>query len=284
VSHPRDDRFPRDHRASGPRAEEPDGGNAEARAHREQDELRAVASLLRGLPDPEPPERLVPQVLQRVAARESRPAVVRVAFGAARALAEPRAGVALAAGLACLLAVASFQGTLLPRLLGSDATDPARSARPGPDVVASGAVADGSVPVVRRPAPARRPSATVVHPQFVSFMNAYPQVHGPEGPTPRIRLGRPGVDGLERLDRRFDDRLDRQLNRLLLDPTAFYERLDGVARRDAVIARLANRAARRGDAAEIAMRLRQTDHPLSEQMVSRLLRASLVEYVSPSTR
>lgn len=279
MNDPRDFQPPRTSEIPGPSSPARQAPESGAGERREQEEIRAVVSLLRGLPDPEPPEGLVPQILERIAAREARPAVMRAASRAARALAEPRAGLALAAGLAGLLALASFQGLSPFGLLPTDEPAPLRSARSGPDVVAPGAVADGTVPVVRRPAPVRRPSATVVRPQFVSFLNSYPHVT-----TPSVRLGQPGDVGLERLDRRFDERLDRQINRLLLDPTAFCERLDGVARRDAVIARLAARAARRGDATEIAMRVRQTEHPLGEQLVDRLLRAAIVEYVSPSSR
>ena len=79
----------------------------------------------------------------------------------------------------------------------------------------------------------------------------------------------------------IDARLDHQLNQLMIDPTAFAQRLERLAQRDQFIARLAERAAERGDAAEIAFRVRESPHPLAGQLVERLLRATLVASVSP---
>ena len=76
----------------------------------EERELRAVSALLRGLPDPEPPDGLVERVMARVAEREARPNVVRAAF---RRVSEPAVASALAAGIGCLLLVSAFQGGLL---------------------------------------------------------------------------------------------------------------------------------------------------------------------------
>lgn len=273
MTHPQDPRIPRTPGSLEPWQIELE---AEARDRREHEELRAVVSLLRGLPDPEPPDDLVPRVLERIAAREARPSVVRATFRAARALVEPRAALALAAGVAGLLAFAALQGIPLSGFPGADEPASVRIALSGTQADETGTVADGAVPRVHRPAPARWPSATVVHPRFVSFLSSYPQA-----PTPQIRLGEPAGEGLARLDRHFDNHLDGQLNRLLLDPLAFCKRLEGVSRRDAVIARLADRAARRGDATDIAMRVRQIDHPIGRQIADRLLRAALVQYVSP---
>src|SRR5262249_38682448 len=91
---------------------------------------------------------------------------------------------------------------------------------------------------------------------------------------PRLRPERSPIDDA------FDARLDHQLNQLMLDPTAFAQRLELVAQRDRFMARLAERAAARGDAAEIAFRVRESHHPLAGEMVQRLLSATLVESVS----
>ncbi|MGH7337329.1 MAG: hypothetical protein ACREI7_07120 [Myxococcota bacterium] len=83
------------------------------------------------------------------------------------------------------------------------------------------------------------------------------------------------------MEEAFEARLDRQLNQLMIDPTAFSTRLEQIAQRDEFIARLARRAAERGDAPEIALRVRESAHPLATQIVDRLLRATLVASVSP---
>jgi hypothetical protein len=62
----------------------------------------------------------------------------------------------------------------------------------------------------------------------------------------------------------------------MIDPTAFLQRLDQIAQPEQFVARLTQRAAERGDAAEIAFRVRESSHPLAPQLFERLLRATLV--------
>ena len=57
---------------------------------------------------------------------------------------------------------------------------------------------------------------------------------------------------------------------------AFALRLQQMPQRDSFIARLADRAAQRGDAPEIALSVRRSPHPLAHQIVNRMLRATLV--------
>jgi hypothetical protein len=215
---------------------------------RAQEELAQLVALLRALPDPERSPDLARRILDRVAEQESRPRVVRVAFAAARRLSHPSAATLLAAGVAALLALVGTP-EWLPSIWGNE---------PLPRVT------------VTEAAPLKRRPTALVRPQFVS---AFAQTAAVE----------PRVFRVERapIDEAFEARLDRQLNQLMIDPTAFATRLEQIAQRDEFIARLAQRAAERGDAPEIALRVRASDHPLAPQIVDRLLRATLVASVSP---
>jgi hypothetical protein len=220
-----------------------------------QEELARLVSLLRRLPDPEPSPDLAGRVLDYVAEQRSRRRVVSMAFGVARRLASPSVALPLAAAVATLLAITVSPGSLPSILRSGDAAVEV-------DTIESNAAAE-------RPNPIRR-STIVIRPQFVSAVFA----QAPAA-SPRMRLDRAP------LEEAFDQRLDRQLNQLMIDPTAFAQRLERVAQRDRFIARLAERAAERGDAPEIALRVRQSPHPLASQLVDRLLRATLVASISP---
>jgi hypothetical protein len=50
--------------------------------------------------------------------------------------------------------------------------------------------------------------------------------------------------------------------------------------RDRFLARLAERAAQRGDSAHVALQLRASRHPMADPVVDRLLNASLAEYLA----
>ena len=63
--------------------------------------------------------------------------------------------------------------------------------------------------------------------------------------------------------RLLDRRLDAQLNELQLDPHAFLRRLERVRERERFVQRLAERAARRGDAAQVALSVRAVPHALA---------------------
>lgn len=224
----------------------------------EERELRAVSALLRGLDDPEPPDGLVERVMARVQAQERRPRLIRGAF---RRVSEPAVASALAAGIGCLLLVSAFQGER-PAAPGSTHLEPMQARRVGSVDVAQ-----------RRPGagPPIGPRA-VVDPQAAAFLAGSAQS---AVAMPSIGQARPAfVDMAELLDRR----LDHQLNALLLNPAGFYDRLERLREAEPFVARLAERAARRGDAVEIALKLRERtpDHPHTSWLVDRMLRAALV--------
>ena len=82
----------------------------------------------------------------------------------------------------------------------------------------------------------------------------------------------------------LDRRLDVQLNELQLDPQAFFRRLERVQERDHFVHRLAERAARRGDAAQVALNVRTVSHPLAQPVVDELLHASLIQQIQQVSR
>jgi hypothetical protein len=213
--------------------QDPAGGDPRA-----QQELAQLVALLRALPDPGRSPDLTRRILEHVAEQESRSRVVRVAFGAA---------TALAAGIAALVAVVGPFESLPPILGNQPATQTA----------------------ALEPLNSRRRPAALIRPQFVS---AFAQT---AAAAPRFVDRAPAP-----MEEAFEVRLDRQLNQLMIDPTAFAMRLEQIAQRDEFIARLAQRAAERGDAPEIALRVRESTHPLATQIVDRLLRATLVASVS----
>lgn len=221
-----------------------------------QRELTRLIALLRALPEPERSPDLARRILAHVE-QESRPRAVRALFVAARHLSKPNVAVLLAAGIAVIYAVAVSPDSIpsVLRITGG--------ATHGRDAIA----ATGSAIGARRRAP-------VIRPQFVSAVFAQTPAA-----APRFRPERAPID--EAFDVRA--RLDYQLNQLLIDPTAFAQRIEQYGQRDQrqLMARLADRAAERGDAPEIALRVRDSDHPLAAQMVDRLLRATLVAAVSP---
>jgi hypothetical protein len=220
---------------------------------RTQQELAQLVALLRSLPEPEPTPDLARRILDRVAKWESRPRVVRALFGATRVATEPGVAAAIAAGIAAVVALA-LSSESVPGIFAVETATPIAASEP--------AAASPTLPP-------RRPTV-LVRPQFVS---AFAQT---AAAAPRVRYY-----GAPTIDEAFEARLDRQLNQLMIDPTAFAMRLELVAQRDEFIARLARRAAERGDAPEIALRVRESPHPLATQIVDRLLRATLVASVSP---
>ncbi|TMA35546.1 MAG: hypothetical protein E6J87_03415 [Deltaproteobacteria bacterium] len=224
-----------------------------------QRELARLVALLRALPEPERSPDLAHRIVARVAEQESRPRVVHVLFGAARLLSRPNTAGLLAAGIAAVFAVA-LSGDSIPSVLRS-ATGTGISTNDGIEVIAAATHRS----TIRRRAP------VLIRPQFVSSVYA-------QTPAAALRF-RP-----ERapMDEGFDvrARLDYQLNQLMIDPTAFAQRLERVAQRDQFIARLSERAAERGDAPEIALRVRESPHPLASQMMESLLRATLFTNVS----
>jgi hypothetical protein len=222
-----------------------------------------VASLLRGLPDPEPPGDLVEAVMAKVAEREARPRVLRRIFGSPAGAA---VGTALAAGIAGLLVLGAFGDALLPpvapEIAASEPLKPTRA-----QIVARGTGANATAIHSQQRVTPAFPSAAVVDPQAVAFLERPSQ--------PPFAAGR-ATAGAPRVASPLDRRLDLQLNQLLLDPAAFYQRLDQVRDSEQFVARLADRAARRGDAVEVALRLRQQlpEREQMAEMVERLLWAA----------
>jgi hypothetical protein len=117
-----------------------------------------------------------------------------------------------------------------------------------------------------------RPLGPAFEPRAVQFSGSPPEAL-PVLPTA-------GSQSASLLDRR----LDVQLNELQLDPHAFFRRLERVQERDRFVHRLAERAARRGDAAQVALNVRTVSHPLAQPVVDELLHASLIRQVSTATR
>lgn len=220
----------------------------------EHEELRRVAMLLRGLPDPEPPPELTAQVMERIG-RDGRRGVVRGMF---RRASEPRFGMALAAGVAGLLFYGAVQRGALPLTFKT---------HDGPPVATADKVREA--PRTAEAPPLRR-IATNVSGSAIS-----PVVYfgGPDPSALALAMNASTSDSPDR-------NLDRQLNRLLLDPRAFVSRLQNVSAREHFVARLAERSARRGDAAEVALHLRRTAHPEADQVSDRFLQAALVRTVS----
>jgi hypothetical protein len=218
-------------------------------------ELRQVVSLLRGLPDPEPPEGLAARVMERVEEIESRPW-----YGALRSGVAPVIGSALAAGVAGVLFFSALQpGPLESARPIARAEGPAAQRVVRAETVASGAVRRG-----RRPSPSPLPFAG---PHGVSFEQEAPLPVEPLFAPPRARQ----ASAIERS-------LDHQLNRMLLDPFAFFQRLERVRDPERFVARLANRAAQRGDSAEVGLWLRAFPHRSAQPVSEQFFRAAQVDY------
>jgi hypothetical protein len=216
-------------------------------------ELAAVVALLRSLPEPEPRADLTARVMAEVQRIESRPRVLRAVFGSRVEL-----NAAMAAGLACIglgiglgvirVPMPSFDGrhiavideNLRPNVLQID--------RHRRDALSPFGVA-GVVPAAS---------------EAVLFGGRGQQGATPANPDPN----------------QLDRHLDSELNALQLDPVAYFQRLERVRQRDLFVQRLAERAARRGDAAQVALSVRSVQHEYTSLMVNQLLQASLVREVS----
>ena len=230
--------------------EESDSGGSDPQT---REELARVIARLRALPDPELPPGLGEGVLERIRAEAERPRLLRPLFGIRAA----GAGLALAAGVAGLLALAVAPEPLAG-WFGAEETSRPLAIRI-PDHIRY-----QSTPVAV--AGSRRDASGVgrfgARPVLVSQGGVRPVAAFAGAGPPRGAWQR---------------NMDRQLNRLQLDPDAFAQRLERTARRDALISLLARRAGERGDAPEIAMRVRRSAHPLAEQISQRMLRAALVQ-------
>jgi hypothetical protein len=234
----------------------------EPRSPEEERELRAVVALLRGLPDPEPPEALCAQVMAEVRRRESGPRVLRVAFRRF----EPLIATAVAAGVGALVLTTAMQSGLIPS--------------PGSNV-ASPEPAPLRPTAARRVADAHPSGHDHVRPRIAPIYVGLP---GADLHTAHLRDARAtlpftggGIDLRSSSTSPLDRRLDRDLNSLLLDPVSFYARVQQMEQPDQFMARLVDRATRRGDAAQVALRLRvrSPEHPTTDALVDRLLSAAM---------
>ena len=224
---------------------------------RSREELARVVALLRSLPDPEIPSELGDAILTRVA-EGGRPRLLR---GPWRPM-ERGIPLALAAGAAWLMIVAGLPQQLAPSLRGGT----------------QAGVSDSLL--IRVPARVLAPETSGI---------AVGSLPTPGGDRDRhlVSLGRPGAARLEHPAVGawiWQRSLDHQLNQLQLDPHGFAQKLEQAAGRDEFIAQLARRAGERGDATEIAMRVRSSRHPVAMQITQRMLRAALVDHVSRSGR
>jgi len=222
-----------------------------------------VVSLLRGLPDPEPPEHLTERVMERIEEIESRPW-----YGAFRGGVAPVIGSALAAGVAGVLFFTALQPAppeSARTFARADAAEPQQGLR----VVDSSSDARNAVRRVRRSRAA--PLLLVPNPgmQVAAFGQGTPMSAVPNFDPNRRRR----ESGIER-------NLDRQLNQMLLDPNAFFRRLERVRAPDRFVSRLANRAAQRGDSSQVALRLRASPHGFAQPTSEQFFQAARVEYAS----
>lgn len=236
---------PSGHSAHEPLAEEPiDLG-----------EFRAISNLLRQLDDPEPPEDLRARVMERVATEHSRPPGLQRIFR----LQQPGIAAALAAGIAGYL----FLGAPSSELLGT-----------APAAIVQNT---GGIP---------KPAAEALMPRRVRVATGsasatptrvVPNTQAAFGGDPMLAASRASTpSALPPLDRR----LDHQIDRMLHQPDAFFRRLENIRQNERYLARLAERSARRGDSAAIALRVRNTGHPLAPKIAEQFLRASLAQSLS----
>jgi len=209
------------------------------------DEIDAVVTLLRSLPDPEPSSDLAARIMRRVSEVEAQPRVLRAFFGRPWT---SNVAAALAAGIAC--AVVGLRLAPLATPSGVVAT------RPG----------DPHASIIAAAGPA-------IETRAAHFSGSPPEAALPVLPTANFQPAN-----------LLDWRLDMQLNELQLDPQAFFRRLERVRERERFVQRLAERAARRGDAAQVALNVRTVSHPLAQPVVEQLLHASLIRQVSTSPR
>jgi len=212
----------------------------------EADEIDAVVTLLRSLPDPEPSSELTARIMRRVAEVEARPRVLRAFLGRPST---SNVAAVLAAGIACAVVGLRLAPIATPSgVVTTHPGDPHTSiiAAAGPAIETRAAQFSGSPP---------------------------------EGALPALSTANFQPANL------LDRRLDLQLNELQLDPQAFFRRLERVRERERFVHRLAERAARRGDAAQVALNVRTVSHPLAQPVVDELLHASLMRQIQQvSTR
>ena len=216
------------------------------------EEEHRLSRILGQLPQLDPPAALRGRVMARVQDYESRPRGIRGVF---QSLAPARTAVLLACGLAGWVFLTGAPYDLMGTGFGGE-----------PRVVSR----EGSARSIERGArraPQHRP---YLQPRYAVPAGA---LAIPSGlfrgePTP-VQAGRPVLPTL-------DHRLDRQIDHLLHNPDAFFRRFAQIRENDRYLERLANRSARRGDAANVGLRVRAIQHPMAPQVSERFLKAPLI--------
>ena len=214
------------------------------------EEERKLSRLLRQLPEPELPAEFRARVMARIHADEPKLRGFPAFF---QWMAPARTAAVLACGLASwMFLIGVPYDDLSGILVGGDASvvDADRAVR-GP--IARGHQAFG--PRYSVPAGALAIPAGLFRSQA-------------KQPTP-ILAGQPIIPPLDR-------RLDRQIDHLLHNPDTFFRRFAQIRERERYLERLADRSARRGDAADVGLRVRAIQHPMAPKVSERFLRASLV--------
>lgn len=220
------------------------------------EEERRLSRLLRQLPEPEPPAELRARVMARIQTYESQPRGIRAFF---QSLAPARTAAVLACGLAGWMFLAGIPYDLGGIGLGDKAPVV------GPDRASRSMAARG--PQARQAFAPRYsvPAGALAAP--AGFFRGQPRQPAP------VLAGQPVLPPLDR-------RLDHQIDNLLHNPDAFFRRFAEIRESERYIERLANRSARRGDAADVGLRVRAIRHPMAPQVSERFLRASLVPAAS----
>jgi hypothetical protein len=215
-------------------------------------EMRATVSLLRGLPDPAPPARLVADVMRRIEAGEGRrPRIVEFL----RIAGEPRFAAAVAATVAGLVLFTSLEfgtGSLINFPSDSSRDPVAVSGIPAGATVARATGARRPLPLPRATTARGTPAQQRLLPAIVAFERvAPPQQPAAQDPTQRF-----GFFGGASAEVPLRD-LDGELDALMANPGLFYDRVRRTAEeaRRPMVAPLVERSTRRGDVAVVARQL-----------------------------
>ena len=237
-------------------------------------ELRSTVALLRALPDPTAPERLSEQVMARIQAGEDRtrrlPAVVRRVF-------DPRVAAPLAAGIAGLV----WFGTLDGSGFGSPMETVGALSAEQVAIAKDREMWENTPQTLASRTQAQRRRERLAMPRLVGIeRTARSRFFHPEVEVAGVGFfGRTDAD-LQNLD------LDRQLDRALHNPMGFVRRVGAIeeAGRRSTVAPLAVLARRRGDAAAVAIRLRDTSDPLGIQLAAQFEPRGQLAAVRPPAR
>ena len=229
-------------------AQAPDGMSEESGIEDE----RRLNELLKTLPEPEPPAYLASRVMARIHAYEVRPRGIR---GLLQNLAPMRTAAVLAGGLATWMFLIGGPYDLIEAQRGEEQ----RVAAPERSLRRTAA----QTPQPRR---SSTPHYAVSAGALVNPVRFFPGQ--PQRPAP--------IFSAQQVLPPLDRRLDHQIDRMLHNPDAFFRRFARIQEGDRYLERLANRSARRGDAADVGLRVRAIQHPMAPQVSERFLRAPLI--------